>query len=116
MEEFDIPIFKKTYDMYKTFYGYRNLVPRQDRFALWQRTENAILDMLEAIMIAGQKRKQEKSLFLEKASSKLNLLRVFLRLMKEVKIIDNKKYVALEESVDEIGRMLGGWLKSVREP
>ncbi len=40
-------------------------------------------------------------------SAKLNLLRVFIRLSKDVKAIDMKRYVALEEAVDEIGRMLG---------
>jgi hypothetical protein len=35
--------------------------------------------------------------------------------MKEVKTIDNKKYILLEEMVDEIGRMLGGWIKSTKE-
>ncbi len=28
-----------------------------------------------------------------------------------MKAIDNKKYVVLENTVDEIGRMLGGWIK-----
>jgi hypothetical protein len=49
---------------------------------------------------------------LESASLKLNFLRVFARLMKGVKAIDNKRYVAIEASLDEIGRMLGGWLRS----
>jgi len=35
--------------------------------------------------------------------------------MKEVKTIDNKKYATLQELVDEIGRMLGGWIKSTKE-
>jgi len=52
---------------------------------------------------------------LEQTSLKLNLLRVFLRLCKEVKAIDNKKYVLLQEKIDEIGRMLGGWIKSTKE-
>jgi hypothetical protein len=49
---------------------------------------------------------------LEKASVKLNLLRFLFRLMKETKTFDNKKYVVLQEMVDEIGRMLGGWIRS----
>ncbi|HAH04235.1 TPA: diversity-generating retroelement protein bAvd family protein, partial [Candidatus Komeilibacteria bacterium] len=28
--------------------------------------------------------------------------------------IDSKKYVALESIVDEIGRMLGGWIRSTK--
>ena len=115
MDEFNIPIFKKTCDLYKTFYGYRNTVSKQDRYTLWQRCENLILDILENILWASQLSKVDKLPILEKASIKLNLLRVFLRLCKEVKAIDNKKYVLLQETIDEIGRMLGGWIKSTKE-
>lgn len=115
MDEFDIPIFKKIYGLYKLFYGYRNAVSKQDRYTLWQRCEGLILDVLESILLASQQTKQEKFPTLQKTSLKLNLLRVFLRLCKDVKSIDNKKYVQLQEIVDEIGRMLGGWIKSVKE-
>lgn len=115
MDDFDIPIFKKTYDLYKTFYGYRTVIPKQDRYTIWQRSEDTLLNLIQEILRASQMYKSEKIPALEKASINLNLLRVFLRLMKEVKTIDNKKYVALESSIDEIGRMLGGWIKSVKE-
>lgn len=115
MDNFDIPIFKKTYDLYKTFYGYRNAISKQDRYTIWQRSENVIIEILEGILMASQAYKSDKIPILEKVSVKLNFLRVFLRLMKEVKGIDNKKYVSLEEPVDEIGRMLGGWIKSSRD-
>jgi len=49
---------------------------------------------------------------LKEASLKLNVLRVFVRLLKDIKAIDSKKYVTLETMVDEIGRMLGGWIRS----
>jgi putative aminopeptidase FrvX len=35
--------------------------------------------------------------------------------MKDVKAIDSKKYVLIEAHLDEIGRMLGGWIKSTKE-
>ncbi len=50
----------------------------------------------------------------QRASLKLNMLRVSIRLMKDVKAIDSKKYVALESVVDETGRMLGGWIRSTK--
>lgn len=115
MDEFDIPIFKRAYDLYKTLYGFRALVPKQDRYTLWQRAENAALDVLEGILLAGQKTKGEKLLVLENVSLKLNILRVLLRLLKETKAIDQKRYVTLQISVDEIGRMLGGWIRSTKE-
>jgi len=115
MNEFDIPIFKKTYDLYKSFYGFRETVSKQDRYTLWQRCENLILDILENILWASQLPKSEKIPILEKTSLRLNFLRVFIRLSKEIKMLDNKKYILLQDSVDEIGRMLGGWLRSIRQ-
>ncbi len=115
MDDFDIPIFKKTYELYKTFCGYRAAVPKQDRFTVWKKSEDTALEILEGVLTASQIHdKSEKLLILEKTSVKLNLLRVFIRLMKDTKTLDNKKYVALQSLVDEIGRMLGGWIKSTR--
>ena len=114
MNDFDIPIFKKAYDLYKLFHEYRKLVPKQDRFTIFERCEHLILDLIENILQASGEQKQEKMPTLQRASLKLNMLRVFVRLMKDVKAIDSKKYVALEGVVDEIGRMLGGWIKSTK--
>jgi len=52
---------------------------------------------------------------LEKTSIELNFLRVCIRLMKDIKAIDAKKYIVIEANLDEIGRMLGGWIKSTKE-
>ena len=114
MEEFDIPIFKKIYELYRNFYSFRNSVPKQDRYTLWQKCENILLDTLENILLASQMSKKEKLPVLEKASLQLNLFRIFVRLAKEVKALDNKRYVLLQENTDEVGRMLGGWIKSTR--
>ena len=114
MDELDIPIFKKTYELYKEFYSLRNSVARQDRYTIWQRCENLMLDIIEGILYAGQLSKLDKLATLEKTSMRLNLLRVFIRLMKDTKAIDNKKYISLETIIDEIGRQLGGWIKSTK--
>ena len=74
-----------------------------------------MLDVLESILSASQMSKCDKLPVLEKASIRLNFLRVFIRLMKEIKTLDNRKYTALQEDVDEIGKMLGGWIKSTKE-
>ncbi|KKP31746.1 MAG: hypothetical protein A2312_02610 [Candidatus Staskawiczbacteria bacterium RIFOXYB2_FULL_32_9] len=114
MDEFDIPIFKKIYELYKEFYGLRNSIARQDRYTIWQRCENIILDILENVLWASQMSKLEKLPILEKTSLKLNFLRVFFRLCKEIKVLDTKKYILFEEDINEIGRMLGGWIKSTK--
>lgn len=115
MNDFDIPIFKKTYDLYRTFHSHRQNIAKQDRYTIWQRSENILIEILEQFLFATQSYKLEKRSILETVSVKLNLLRVFTRLMKDTKVINNHQYIAIENSVDEIGRMLGGWLRSVKE-
>jgi len=115
MLEFDIPIFKKAYELYKNFHLTRNSVSKQDRYTIFLRSENIMLDVLEGILEASQMAKIEKLPILKKTSVKLDFLRIFLRLMKDVKTIDLKKYALMEEGVDEIGRMLGGWIRSTKE-
>ena len=70
---------------------------------------------LRGILLASQLSKAEKMPHLERVSAKLNVLRIFLRLAKDTKLLDLKKCLLLQEIVDEIGRMLGGWMKSIRE-
>lgn len=114
MNNFDIPIFKKTYELYKTLHQYRNAIPKQDRFTVLEKCENTTLQLLETIMTASGQKPAEKIYTLEQASVKLNMLRVFIRLLKDIKALDNKKYICLESMADEIGRMLGGWLRSIK--
>ncbi|MFA5023319.1 MAG: four helix bundle protein [Candidatus Paceibacterota bacterium] len=112
MNDNDIPILKKAYDLYKTFHEYRRVIPKCDRFTIFERSENLILQIIELFLEAGYSQHGNKAVLLETASTKLNLLRFLIRLMKETKSFDAKKYVALQAIIDEIGRMLGGWLRS----
>lgn len=101
--------------MYRDFYSLRLSVPKQDRYTLWQKCESILIEVLEGILFASQQTKLEKLPTLEKTSVKLNFLKVCVRLMKDIKAIDAKKYVVIEANLDEIGRMLGGWIKSTKE-
>lgn len=111
MNDIDIPILKKSYQLYHLFHNYRRVIPKSDKFTIFQRSEDIIIDILELLLEAGYT-KDKKIVPLEKSSVKLNILRFLIRLMKDSKSIDNKKYIALQEIIDEIGRMLGGWIRS----
>lgn len=111
MNDIDIPIIKKTSELYKAFHEYRRLIPKQDRFTIYEKSEDSIVSILELLLEAGYT-KTNKAIILEKASVQLNILRFFIRMLKEVRSLDNKKYIILQEMIDEIGKMLGGWIRS----
>jgi len=115
MDEFDIPIFKKSYDLYGEFYSCLKSFPKYEKYSLGQKCDLTLTEFVELLLLASELYKQEKVATLRRASVKLNLLRVFLRFCYELKILDKKKYLSLQIDIDEIGRMLGGWLKSAKE-
>ena len=96
------------------FYEYEKSFPRKDKYCLGQKCENLILEILELIVSAIQAYKATKLKFLDTASNKLNTLKFIIRLSKDVKALDSKKYEILQEKLNEIGRMLGGWIKSLK--
>jgi len=114
MQEFDIPILKKAHDLYKRLYILRTKVPKQDRYSIFLKSENSMLETIEGIIKASQLSKNEKLPALKEASTSLGLFKFFIRLMSDVKTIDQKNYVIIEAHADEIGRMLGGWIKSIQ--
>lgn len=116
MNDPDIPILKKAFELYKIFHGYRKLVPKAERFTVYERCEGLIIDVIEKLLEAGYIQKTDKITILEQASVKLNTLRFLIRLMKETKSFDTKKYTVLQEMIDEIGRMLGGWIRASGNP
>lgn len=109
----DIPIFTKAYELYKTFYSFLQSFPKKDRYIIGKRCEELLLELLESTINAGNLPKDKKLPVLKEASLKVDLLKVLFRLLRELKVIDNKKYLVLEEYLQEIGKMLGGWIKSL---
>ena len=67
---------------------------------------------LIAIMSHDKNRAEE---FAKKYNVKLDLLKLFLQIAWEIKGIDTKKYIILSEKLAEIGKMLGGWHKQVKQ-
>lgn len=115
MQQFDIPIIHKTYELYRDVHALEKNIPKMERYTLWQRSENSALDILEGLLQVGYLPQEKRADHLIRVSARVDMLRVFLRLSLDVKAINQKKYIALQQAVDEIGRMLGGWMKSLKQ-
>lgn len=109
----EIPIITKTYEFYKLFYGYLLLFPQRDKYTLGSKCETYIIAILELLLEAGAAVKTEKLTILRRTSVKLDALKIFIRVAKDLKCIDNKKYLLLQTHLQQIGQQLGGWYRSL---
>lgn len=97
------------YDFYKTLYLEIHKWPKPERYNLGRIAEELTLEILEKALYAWRTNDKRDLLF--QANLKLQLLKIILRLAKDIKIIKLKKYLFLEKELFEIGRQIGNWQK-----
>jgi len=90
------------------------LIPKVQKFSLGTKIDTLFIEIIEAIACASFLTREEKLPWVRLAIRKLDTLKILLLVLWESKSIDNKKYIGLSVQMDEIGRMLGGWIKSTR--
>ena len=111
MSENNVPIFQKTYDLYKLLHSFHQKIPKFARYTLWQKIEKTTLDLIEVIIETGHQKDQLLFQSLHRYSDKLDLLKVLIRLAKETRTIDSQQYAKIQGLIKENGKMIGGWIK-----
>ena len=103
------PIFTKTYDLLLWLLPTTQKFPKDQRFVLVKRIQDALFNFQEALIAAGMD--IEKKQNLQQADVLLKQLQVYIRLSHDMKYITIKQYEHVSRMIVEIGRILGGWRK-----
>jgi hypothetical protein len=88
--------------------------PRDQKFVLGDRIEVKLLEILELCVRAYYTR--DKRAHLVEANMTLEVVRRLVRLAHALRLFSTHTYGVISGQVDEVGRMVGGWLRSVDEP
>lgn len=105
------PIIHKVFEVYKLYYSIANHISKRDRFGIYARAEKLLLENMELLLEASFANKSEKLKPLLGARIKIEAFKRFVRLMKETNIIQEKHYLRLTKSTEEISKMTNGWIK-----
>jgi hypothetical protein len=107
------PMFVKTEEFMVWLLGHTAKFPKSERFRLAQRIDNAIFDF-HAVLIAAATYPNQAREYLLQAQLELNKLRAYLRLAMETRCASQSQYGFAAEYTVELGKLLGGWLKSLK--
>ncbi len=84
--------------------------PRNHKFTIGDRIETIALDVLEALIEATYTK--ERSQYLRQANLGIEKLRILLRLATDLRMLDRSRYENAARTLDETGRLIGGWMKA----
>jgi hypothetical protein len=86
--------------------------PKSQKFLLGDRIQNLALDIQEALIEATYSKNPAPHL--AQANLRLEKLRYLFRLSHDLRHFDLRRYEFAARAVDEIGKLVGGWMKASR--
>jgi len=86
--------------------------PKSHKFTIGDRIEAIALDVLEALIEATYTK--ERAQHLRRANLGIEKLRFLLRLAADLRLLDRHRYEHAARTLDETGRLVGGWVKAHR--
>jgi len=86
--------------------------PRDQKFLLADRIQVKLLEAQECCLRAYYGREKEAELL--QANMCLELTLHLVRLAYDLRYFNARRYGVISEKINEVGRMIGGWLKHVR--
>ena len=110
-----VPVVLKLKETYGLWQSHLTHFPKANRFTLGSKIDDVFLAAIEYCFLASYANLAEKPILLDRASSRVDLIKLLLQLAWDIHALDDKKFISLSEPLAEIGRMLGGWKKGVNE-
>lgn len=107
----EAPIFPRTYDMLCWLLPATLKYPREHRYALALRTQQAAFDFYELI-VQARKTRHKRDLLIQ-ADVKLEQVRLYLRLARDLNLLSVRQYEHVTRLGSEVGALLGDWLKRI---
>ena len=104
-------VITKAYDLILWACNHTGKSPHNHRFVLSERIERNLYHLLELLIPA--KYSCQRQPLLEQANLILEILRFQIRHAKDLQCLEVRSYGFAALSIDEVGKLVGGWLKSV---
>ena len=110
----DMVIFSRTFDLLEWLLPKSERFPRTYRSTVTQRLMDAALDLQEALVTAESRQARSRVTAIRNADAVGRLRIFYLRLAHRWRWLSDGQYAHAGGMVGEIGRLLGGWLRSER--
>jgi len=88
---------------------------KRHRYGLGNNIEAGILELLTNLIMAKNAPKPLKASYLIRADGLLEITILKLRLCLELNLANETRIFQIQSRLAEIGRMLGGWIKSLNQ-
>lgn len=109
---YDLPVYKACYDLLMEIFMFTKGFGKEFKFTVGESLKKETIELLTLIFRANSRR--DKDAVLQEARERIEVIRLFIRLMKDMQQINLKKFVEVNVKVEMVSKQLAGWQKSLK--
>lgn len=105
-----LPVYKASYDLLVAIFDFSRQFSREYKYTIGEKLKNETVDMITNIYRANSR--EEKVSVIRNARENVEVIRLYLRLLRDLNQISIRKFVDLNGQVESVSRQLTGWEKA----
>ena len=106
----ELPVYKAIYDLLLSIFQFTRDFNREYKYTVGESLKKETIELLTLIYRANSK--FQKAEILQTAREQIEVIRLLIRLMKDMKQISLGKFVKINVVVENVSKQLTGWQKS----
>jgi len=107
----ELPVYKASYDLLLEIFRFTKEFNKEFKYTVGESLKKETMDLLTLIYRANSRESKRETIIL--AREKIEVIRLFIRLMKDLKQISLNRFVRVNKKVESVSKQLTGWQKSV---
>lgn len=107
---YNLPVYKDSYDLMLHLFLQTKSLPKEYKYTIGEKLKNEALSLIIAIYETTKLQQQEKVAAIEKARAYLEIIRLLVRILKDLKIWSLKTIVLLNTKIETISKQLSKWV------
>lgn len=109
----ELPVYKASYDLLLTIFQFTKNFAKEYKYTVGETLKKETIELLLLIYRANSK--QQKIDILQYAREQIEVIRLLVRLMKDLHQISLEKFVQVNQSIENVSKQLTGWQKSQKQ-
>jgi hypothetical protein len=107
---YHLPVYKASYDLLLAIFQLTKNFSREYKYTIGQDLKNTTTEMILNIYRANSQTAKKE--IIQKGRENLEVIRLYIRLLKDLKQISTKKLIHINEILESVSKQLSRWQNS----
>lgn len=106
----ELPVYKASYDLLICIFRFTKEFTREYKYTVGESLKKETIELITLIYRANSRRDKQETL--QSARERVEVIRLFVRLMKDLRQVSLEKFVQVNKQIENVSKQLTGWHKS----